>query len=195
MPDSSAPSTYELLTRAGSYDGAVDAVVQGDTLAARFFSEGLGETGRGLGLSELNKRGGYGIVESTSWGTPTDRKSLLDALEISTFLDANGSQLTYPGLFALSSLPEGTLATLFRFNHLSVLYRPSQRDLPTDGASSRSPPAILTLMTDEVFIDEELAVCHTGALSEVSRPLALSKDLKLLYQTMLQVSQASLRTP
>lgn len=157
LPDMSAPNSYELLTRAGSYDAAVDAVVQGDTLASRFFREGLGEQGS---LRELAKRGGAAVVESTGWGTSAERKELADALEISQFLDANASQLTYPGLFALSSLPEGTLATLFRFNHLSVLYRPSTADISTD---TRAPPSLLTLITDESLIDEELAVWETLA--------------------------------
>lgn len=86
--------------------------------------------------------------------------SLYDlALEIANFLDANASQLTYPGLFALSALPKGSLAALFRFNHLSVFYRPT----PQDASGENLAPALLTLITDEAFLGEDFAVWESLA--------------------------------
>lgn len=160
IPDASSTNTFQLLTRAGSYDAAVDVVVKGDDLASRFLSEGLRETGKNPGLRELAERGGMAVVESAGWGTAQDRNTLAAALEMSTFLEANSAQLTYPGLFALSSLPEGTLGALFRSNHLSVFYRPKAEETPAPTTSGEVAPlpAILTLMTDEAFADEELAV-------------------------------------
>lgn len=43
--------------------------------------------------------------------------------------------------------------------------------------------------------DEELVACHSGALCEISGPLVLDRELELLYCTMFQVSQASVRAP
>ncbi|CAO1635253.1 unnamed protein product [Parajaminaea phylloscopi] len=165
IPDASSGPSYELLTRAGSYDAALDQVVKGDEVAARFLREAMHETSGSPGLQELARRGGMAVVESAGWGTADERNSLTAALEMSSFLDSNSAQLTYPGLFALSALPEGTLAALFRFNHLSVFYRPRAGDCPSPDSSGNSAPLppILTLMTDEAFIDEELAMWESLA--------------------------------
>lgn len=168
LPDDSSPETHELLSRAGSYDAAMDQVVHGDELAVRFFAEALGESGQRMGVQELKHRGGFPLVESTSWGTALQRQTLREALDISSFLESNGSQLTYPGLFALSALPEGTLGALFRFNHVGVFYRPTTsettaNDGATEGATQSAPPSLLTLLTDEAFVDEELAVWESLA--------------------------------
>lgn len=168
VPDSSSPVEYELVRMAGSYDAAVDQVVRGEEVTATFFTDALGESNVSAALKELKRRGGYAIVDSSGWGTALQKRTIEQALTISDFLDDNASQLTYPGLFALSALPEGTLAALFRFNHLSVLYRPNAV-APTPDAIAMAnttpdmPPSLLTLITDEVFLDDELAVWETLA--------------------------------
>lgn len=166
LPDPSSSASYELLTRAGSYDAAMDLVVRGDDVATDFFANGMRERGSALGLKELASRGGMAVVESSGWGSPEQRNTLSQAFEISSFLNSNSSQLSYPGLFALSALPEGTLAAFFRFNHLSVLYRPRKQDLPpsTDPSGGQAAvPALLTLVTDDAFADDELAIWESLA--------------------------------
>ncbi|CAO1632418.1 unnamed protein product [Sympodiomycopsis kandeliae] len=172
VPDSSAPAEYELARMAGSYDAAVDQVVRGEEVTAKFFKEALGEDSVSAALKQLKKRGGFAIVESSGWGTELQRRTIDQALSLSEFLDSNSSQLTYPGLFALSALPQGALVALFRFNHLSVLYRPSDADFPAQAAgeqtgaaaqSSSAPPSLLTLITDDAFLDDEVAIWETLA--------------------------------
>ncbi|PWN22578.1 hypothetical protein BCV69DRAFT_246062, partial [Microstroma glucosiphilum] len=152
LPDQSSDreSTYDMLISLGSYDSALDQVVRGDAIAEQFFREAMGESGVRAPLKVLRERGGAVLLESKGWGTALQRRDVAAALEVGNFLDNNASQLTYPGLFALSALPEGTLCALFRFNHLSVLYR-------------RAPPTLLTLLTDEAFLDEGLAVWESLA--------------------------------
>lgn len=169
VPDSSSPAEYELARMAGSYDAAVDQVVRGEEVAARFFKEAQGQADVSAALKQLKSRGGYAVVESSGWGTALQRQTIEQALSLSDFLESNSSQLTYPGLFALSALPEGTLAALFRFNHLSVFYRPRSGDAQAaaDGAAATSsptpPPSLLTLITADAFLDDELAVWETLA--------------------------------
>lgn len=166
LPDQSSGETYDMLISHGSYDSALDQVVRGDAIAEQFFREAMGESGVQAPLKVLRERGGAVLLESKGWGTALQRRDLSAALEVGTFLENNASQLTYPGLFALSALPEGTLCALFRFNHLSVLYRPRAQELPaptTETEASRAPPTLLTLLTDEAFLDEGLAVWESLA--------------------------------
>jgi len=79
---------------------------------------------------------------------------------INRFLNATSTQLTYTGLFALSStpslLPPAGLAACFRNGHLSVLYR-RPRTPYSSGRSSYHPPGpeLFTLVTDSSFAGEE----------------------------------------
>lgn len=166
LPDQSSEETYDMLISHGSYDSALDQVVRGDAIAEQFFREAMGEVGVRAPLKVLRERGGAVLLDSKGWGTALQRRDLSAALEVGAFLDNNASQLTYPGLFALSALPEGTLCALFRFNHLSVLYRPRAQELPalqSETEASRAPPTLLTLLTDEAFLDEGLAVWESLA--------------------------------
>ena len=64
------------------------------------------------------------------------------------FLDNTQSQLTYHGLFHLATtLAPGSLVALFRSSHLSVLYK-----------SKGDEPALYTLVTDQVFLQEPSVV-------------------------------------
>lgn len=67
---------------------------------------------------------------------------------IRNFIDSTRSQLTYHGLFTLAStLPDNSLSALFRSSHLSVLYKSPGPD-----------PALYTLVTDQVFLNEPSVV-------------------------------------
>ncbi|KII84366.1 hypothetical protein PLICRDRAFT_362528 [Plicaturopsis crispa FD-325 SS-3] len=96
------------------YDGAVDKIVEADVLAdGRLLGDGIaGNTGGQGGDREL---------------TPEESEKIEHALTLRTFLHTTQSQLTYHGLFTLSSqdlIPPGSLVALFRSSHLSVLYKP-----------------------------------------------------------------------
>lgn len=62
----------------------------------------------------------------------------------------------------MSTLPEGSLVALFRFNHLSVFYRPTQSDSESSGEHNPGS-ALLTLITDEAFLGEDFAVWESLA--------------------------------
>ena len=70
------------------------------------------------------------------------------ATTVQRFLDNTKSQLTYHGLFHLATtLAPGSLVALFRSSHLSVLYK-----------SKGDEPALYTLVTDQVFLQEPSVV-------------------------------------
>lgn len=73
--------------------------------------------------------------------------SVWKALLIREFLESNSSQLTYFGLFHLSTTLTPGLYAFFRNSHLSVLYKTDDPDHP-----------LYTLVTDSVFTREP-AVC------------------------------------
>lgn len=73
---------------------------------------------------------------------------LLKAIAVRRFLDTTQSQLTYYGLFNLSSsLQPGDVVALFRNSHLGVLYKPHGQDT-----------GLYTLVTDHTFTQEESVV-------------------------------------
>lgn len=77
-----------------------------------------------------------------------------DAAVLRRWLDATRSQITYPGLFALSTgLEPGSVVALFRNSHLSVLYR---RHNPSadDGDDSSDQTTLYQLVTDSSFTRE-----------------------------------------
>ena len=74
--------------------------------------------------------------------------NLFLATTVRRFLDNTKSQLTYHGLFHLATtLAPGSLVALFRSSHLSVLYK-----------SKGDEPALYTLVTDQVFLQEPSVV-------------------------------------
>ena len=80
------------------------------------------------------------------------QKSALTFFYVATiirrFLDSTQSQLTYHGLFHLATtLASGSLVALFRSSHLAVLYK-----------SEGDEPALYTLVTDQVFLQEPSVV-------------------------------------
>lgn len=132
LADPSSPE-YEALIKVEDYDGALNKVVAADSLT-------------------------HGkLVESDQPSQPqpqatldlTEEQQVLvkDALLIREFLESNSSQLTYFGLFHLSTTLTPGLYAFFRNSHLSVLYKTDDPDHP-----------LFTLVTDSVFTREP-AVC------------------------------------
>lgn len=73
--------------------------------------------------------------------------SISTAIAIRLFLDNSQTQLTYHGLFTLSSmLSPGSLVALFRSSHLAVLYK------------SPEDSSLYTLVSDAVFLRESSVV-------------------------------------
>ena len=72
------------------------------------------------------------------------------AIAIRQFLESNSSQLTYFGLFNLTTTLEHGLYAFFRNSHLSVLYKSASADEP-----------LYTLVTDSVFAREPAVVWET----------------------------------
>lgn len=79
---------------------------------------------------------------STSFLTPNA------AIAVRRFIETSQSQITYYGLFSLSStLEQGELVALFRNSHLLVLYKPFGQE-----------SGLHTLVTDHTFAQEETIV-------------------------------------
>ncbi|GAA5846197.1 hypothetical protein JCM11251_007994, partial [Rhodosporidiobolus azoricus] len=143
LADPSIPSQHSVLQEAGDYDTAMTWVVEGAEIAGEGGLE-WGEGGREEDMREEE-------VEAE-----VERRTTL----LHHFLTTTSTQLTYSGLFALSSsplLPPSGLSALLRNSHLSVLYR---RPTPPTSASSHtsaallSTPELFTLVTDAGFVDE-----------------------------------------
>jgi hypothetical protein len=89
----------------------------------------------------------------------------VSAIRIRTFLDNTSSQLTYYGLFDLSSsVQPGQLVALFRNSHLSVLYKP-----PPPGSFPPSRPHHHHLASHNPFA-EKLAAEETQDPQHTSQP-------------------------
>jgi ubiquitin carboxyl-terminal hydrolase MINDY-1/2 len=70
------------------------------------------------------------------------------AISVRRFIETTQSQLTYYGLFNLSTLIQsGELVALFRNSHLGVLYKPHGQEA-----------GLYTLVTDHTFTHEEAVV-------------------------------------
>ncbi|KAH7106298.1 DUF544-domain-containing protein [Auriculariales sp. MPI-PUGE-AT-0066] len=119
-PDS---AEYDIVARFGDYDSAVNAIVEAD-----YTSEGRVVGGEAeADFSQLDKM------------SEDHKRKLQEALTLRAWIDSSSSQLTYYGLFALSSsVKPGQLAALFRNSHLSVLYKPPKRSSPK-GSSAPTP--------------------------------------------------------
>ncbi|GAA6062238.1 hypothetical protein JCM10212_000817 [Sporobolomyces blumeae] len=150
--------TAEVLDEAADYDRAVEMMVAGSEVAGR-----LGLSGQGavdLEEEELVKE-----AERRSGWSKEEEDKVRKAHLIEKFLNSTSTQLTYPGLFALSStpsiLPPSGLAALFRNSHLSVLYRRPRTPLQdtSHGADlSAAGPELFTLVTDSAFSNEHEVV-------------------------------------
>ncbi|GAA5859372.1 hypothetical protein JCM8547_002004 [Rhodosporidiobolus lusitaniae] len=146
LSDPSLPEEEaKVLAECGDYDKAVEMVVAGNELA--------GERGLELREEELGEEELVREVERRSGWSEEEQEVVRRATIVDSFLRSSPTQLTYPGLFALSStplLPPSGLAALFRNSHLSVLFR--RPSLPS--GSSSTAPELFTLVTDASFKDE-----------------------------------------
>lgn len=135
-----------VVERAGNYDKALDRVVAGDDIA---------KTAEGDASFDVR------AAQVMDTITPEQRVIVQDASLIRRFLESTATQLTYPGLYALStSLERGVLYALFRNSHLSVLYRPTEEELLQAASSSdmHSQPQLYQLVTDSTLENEDSIV-------------------------------------
>ncbi|GAA5948773.1 hypothetical protein JCM21900_005292 [Sporobolomyces salmonicolor] len=154
LADPADQETYEALREAGDYDRALEMVVEGSEIAGGRLELREDEMSDEELVKEAERR--------SSW-TPLQEQKVRKAHLINTFLNSTSTQLTYPGLFTLSStpslLPPSGLAALFRNSHLSVLYRrPSSPSSTFNAAASHGGPELFTLVTDSSFAGEEEVV-------------------------------------
>ncbi|KAJ9098573.1 hypothetical protein QFC20_005916 [Naganishia adeliensis] len=87
------------------------------------------------------------VQEAIIKGMDGDGQAAKDAVVLQHFLQSTGTQLTFPGLFALNALDPGSVVAFFRNSHLSVLYRrpPSTTD------DNDTSPTLYQLVTDQSF--------------------------------------------
>ncbi|UZJ54135.1 hypothetical protein CBS101457_003455 [Exobasidium rhododendri] len=141
-----------VVQRAGNYDKALDRVVAGDELA------------KGTVVENNAQTNGGGSGYSVDGLQPEEALVVKDAHLIRNFLEATASQLTYPGLYALSTtLQRGTTYALFRNSHLSVLYRPTEEELrqaldSSYEATDAAQPQLYQLVTDSTLESEDTIV-------------------------------------
>ncbi|GAA6040695.1 hypothetical protein JCM8097_000879 [Rhodosporidiobolus ruineniae] len=132
---------------AGDYDTALTWLVEGREIAGP-----LGFELDGVGEEELGRE----VERRVGW-TEEEQAMVRRAATIDRFLSSTSTQLTYPGLFALTQsplLPPSGLAALFRNSHLSVLYR--RPSVPS--STPVSSPELFTLVTDSTFAHEPAVV-------------------------------------
>ncbi|PWN89886.1 hypothetical protein FA10DRAFT_301187 [Acaromyces ingoldii] len=146
LADKDDKETYAaVVERAGDYDRALDRVVAGDELAKGTI---VGGSASGFGAENLSAE--QGVVVN-------------DAVLIRNFLESTATQLTYPGLYALSTtLERGVPYALFRNSHLSVIYRPLDQEVAATSGDAiepgSAPPALYQLVTDATLETEDNVV-------------------------------------
>ncbi|CAG8510773.1 3961_t:CDS:2 [Ambispora gerdemannii] len=131
-------NTWDVVVeKCGSYNRAVECVVQGDATSKGLVVESL-DNGAGVGNSTNANRDGVFNADER------------DALIASQFLISTATQLTYHGLQTLvEDLRPGHLCVLFRNNHFSTLYKHSETS------------SLYVLVTDAGFINERSVVWET----------------------------------
>jgi len=129
---------YNSLLQTQDYDSSMDLIVEADSLT----------NGQLVAASEWP---GEQIATQPIANTklsPEEQAKVENAIAVRRFLDTTQSQLTYYGLFHLSStLKPGDLVALFRNSHLGVLYKPYGEE-----------SGLYTLVTDHTFTREESVV-------------------------------------
>jgi len=123
--------------KVGDYDAAVNLIVAADDLT----KGKLVESDHSVATSDI------GDIPQL---TEEQQHLVNDALAIRNFLESNSSQLTYSGLFTLSTTLEPGLYAFFRNSHLSVLLKHTAPDRP-----------LYTLVTDSAFAREDAVVWET----------------------------------
>ncbi|KAK4050307.1 hypothetical protein OIV83_003628 [Microbotryomycetes sp. JL201] len=146
----------------GDYDAAMEKVVAGKEIA-----------GEDVQDDEHDEQKLLEMIRRRSLWTPEQEDIVRQAHVVQKFLSSSQTQLTYHGLFLLSSqLAPSSLSALFRNSHLSVLYRrlatPTPHNTPQLGTEG---PVLFTLVTDATFVHEPSVVWESledveGALSD-----------------------------
>lgn len=157
LADKSDLDTWEaVVERTGDYDKALDRVVAGDELAKGQIVEGSGT------LLESSSTSASRALAAMEHLSPAERVVVNDAFLIRRFLETTATQLTYPGLHALSTtLERGALYALFRNSHLSVVYRPQEEELLNAAAGGNAEgqlldqPQLYQLVTDATLENED----------------------------------------
>ncbi|KIL59011.1 hypothetical protein M378DRAFT_169896 [Amanita muscaria Koide BX008] len=149
LVDPNSPEAHAL-TEVQDYDSATILIAEADHLAngQLVVSEDPGMPQAG---SSSAGPSGSSANGDAKW-TNEQRNKVVDAIAIRQFLETTWSQLTYHGLFTLSSILEpGSLVPLFRSSHLSVLYKSTAEE-------DSNGPALYNLVTDQAFLNEPSVV-------------------------------------
>ncbi|KAM6503940.1 Protein of unknown function (DUF544) domain containing protein [Amanita muscaria] len=140
LVDPNSPEAHAL-TEVQDYDSATILIAEADHLAngQLVVSEDPGMPQAG---SSSAGPSGSSANGDAKW-TNEQRNKVVNAIAIRQFLETTWSQLTYHGLFTLSSILEpGSLVPLFRSSHLSVLYKSTAEE-------DNNGPALYNLVTDQ----------------------------------------------
>ncbi|ORY37174.1 hypothetical protein BCR35DRAFT_273434 [Leucosporidium creatinivorum] len=134
-----------VVEKTGDYDAALEKIVEGEVIAGEQVEDG-----------EEDEEKVMKAVEARSLWTAEQEEKVQQAHLIRKFLSASRTQLTYHGLFLLSShLAPSSLSALFRNSHLSVLFRRPSTPTPSSTPQlGNEGPALFTLVTDESFANE-----------------------------------------
>ncbi|KAH9954901.1 hypothetical protein BC827DRAFT_1142462 [Russula dissimulans] len=166
-------SEYAAVSRVKDYDSAMNLIVEADVLTrGLLMGNGTEEDGDGAGPSQA------GPSNSNINLTDEERRKVEDAMAIQTFLESTSSQLTYPGLFTLASLPPQSADLSQSVSTTIQVTSPRLSDGPA--ATGPTPPpqpdlfalfrnshlavlyrhagALYTLVTDQVFLNEPSVV-------------------------------------
>jgi len=134
-PDS---NEYNALLNTQDYDSCMDLIAEADSLT----------DGQLVASSEWPGEGTIQQPVTKVQLDPKEQGKVENAIAVRRFIDTTQSQLTYYGLFQLSSaLKPGELVALFRNSHLGVLYKPHGEE-----------SGLYTLVTDHTFTHEEAVV-------------------------------------
>lgn len=201
---------YSAVSATSDYDAAAMLVAEADHLThgQLVLHEDNGHTsgpssssGAGSSSAAAGPSSSSGVSSGEKTLTPEERAKVSDgsssrsslscsftypsiAIKIRTFLDNTSSQLTYHGLFDLSStVPAGQLIALFRNSHLNVLYKP----LPSTQSASDNPFA------SEADVEADASTAGPSASSAQAAPNAEPSNPNTLY--LLVTDSAFVREP
>lgn len=148
--DPNDSETYSALSQSskfglkgGDYDSSMDKLVE--------FNSKVKSPNEGGASSSSSSSTNPFVSSSDQTGQGLERESNL----VKSFLDSTSTQLTYTGLFKLtSSLKQGELVCFFRNSHLNVLYSRLDTENPSPDSQSELPRLFL-LVTDSAFTLED----------------------------------------
>lgn len=126
--------------KGGDYDSSVDKLVEFNSKVKSSNDGGASSSSTNPFIGSNNSNGGGLETESNL---------------VKSFLESTSTQLTYTGLFKLtSSLKQGELVCFFRNSHLNVLYSRLDTENPSIDSQTELPRLFL-LVTDSAFTLED----------------------------------------